>query len=76
MIVGTVRAAALPLSAAEVIRADAVNSTTDVKARMRHRPGITSAMQALHGADTCRITSVIDVKSARCELELLCKRAA
>ena len=74
VIVGTVWAAVLPLRAAEVIRADAVTNIMDVKVKMRYRPGITSAMQVLHGSDTYEITSVIDVRSARRELELLCKR--
>ena len=48
----------------------------DVKVTLRYRPGITSAMKVTHGADTYRIESVIDVKSGRRELELLCKRVA
>lgn len=74
VIVGTCWASVHPLRGREIIAADAVASITDVRVRMRYRPGITSAMQVLHGSDTYEITSVIDVKSARRELELLCKR--
>ena len=53
-----------------------VASITDVRVRMRYRPGITAAMRVLHGSDTYRIESVANVNSADRELELMCKRVA
>ncbi len=69
-------AAVYPLRGREIVAADAVASITDVRVILRYRPGITPAMRVQHGADTYRIESVIDVKSGRRELELLCKRVA
>ena len=74
--VATVWAAVRPLRANDLIRADALTNIMDVKVTLRYRPGITSAMKVTHGADTYRIESVVDVKSGRRELELLCKRVA
>jgi hypothetical protein len=41
--------------------------------RLRYRPGITSADRVIHGAVTYNITAVIDIRSARRELHLMCR---
>lgn len=74
--VATVWAAVRPLRANDLIRANAITNIMDAKVVLRYRPGITSAMKVQHGTDTYSIESVIDVKSGRRELELLCKKAA
>ena len=74
--VAAVWAAVRPLRGREIIAADAVAAISDVRVIIRYRPGITSAMRVQHGTDTYGIESVIDVKSGRRELELLCKRVA
>ncbi|WP_299195750.1 phage head closure protein [uncultured Amphritea sp.] len=46
--------------------------TNDVTVIIRYRPGITTAMQVAHGADTYEITAVIPDERKR-ELRLVCK---
>ena len=67
-------AAVMPLRGREIIAADAVAAITDVRVIIRYRPGITPAMRVQHGTDTYSIATVINVKSANREIELLCKR--
>ena len=69
-------AAVEPLRGKEVIRADAVASITDVLVKLRYRPGVLASMRIKHGSDTYSIATVINIKSANREAELLCKRVA
>ena len=69
-------AAVYPLRGREIVAADAVASITDVRVILRYRPSITPAMRVRHGSDTYSIATVINVKSANREIELLCKRVA
>lgn len=66
-------AAVEPLQGREFIAAMATQSETTARIRMRYRPGIDSTMRVKHGADTYGIEAVIHVKSARRELQLMCK---
>lgn len=67
-------AAVEPLRGREVIRADAVANITDVLVKLRYRPGVLASMRIKHGSDTYSIATVINIKSANREVELLCKR--
>jgi SPP1 family predicted phage head-tail adaptor len=69
----TVWAALEPLQGREYIAAAAITTEVQARLRMRYRPGITAAMRVLHGQDTYNITAVIHVKSARAELQLMCR---
>ena len=69
-------AAVEPLRGREVIRADAVANITDVLVKLRYRPGVLASMRIKHGSDTYSIATVINIKSANREVELLCKRVA
>jgi SPP1 family predicted phage head-tail adaptor len=71
--VATVWAQVAPLAGREFLAAAAVQSEVTAKITMRYRPGITSAMRVVHGADTYDITAVIHIKSARQELQLMCR---
>lgn len=69
-------AAVEPLRGRAVIRADAVANITDVLVKLRYRPGVLASMRIKHGSDTYSIATVINIKSANREVELLCKRVA
>lgn len=69
----SVWAAVEPLQGREYIAAQAVQSEVEARIRLRYRPGVTSAMRVIHGADTYSITSVIHVKSAKQELQIMCR---
>lgn len=70
----SVWAAVEPLSGREFIAAQAAMSETTARITMRWIPGIDSGMRVIHGADTYGIDTVIHLKSARRELQLMCKR--
>ena len=67
-------AAVEPLRGREYLAAQAIATETTTRIRMRYVPGIDSAMRVQHGADTYGIDACIHVKSARQELQLMCKR--
>ena len=69
-------AAVEPLRGREVIRAAAVAHITAVLVTLRYRPGVLASMRIKHGSDTYSIATVINIKSANREVELLCKRVA
>ena len=71
--VATVWAAVEPLQGREFIAAQAAVSEVSARIRMRYRPGITPAMRVVHGADVYGIEAVIHVRSAKRELQLMCK---
>lgn len=74
--VGTYWAAVEPLQGREYIAAQAAVSELSLRIRMRYVPGVVSTMRVRHGADTYGVQSVIHIKSARRELQLMCKRVA
>ena len=74
--IATVSAAVEPLRGREYLAAAAAVSELTARIRMRYRPGITSADRVVHGSTIYGITSVIHVKSARRELELMCRSFA
>ncbi len=63
-----------PLTGREYLAAGAMVSAVEVRVRMRYRPGINSSMRVIHDGETYGIGAVIHVKSARQELQLMCKR--
>ena len=69
----TVWAQVSPLQGREYLAAGALVSAVETRIRLRYRPGVTSAMRVLHGSDVYGIEAVIHVKSARQELQLMCK---
>ena len=71
--VATLWAEVSPLTGREYLAAGALVSAVETRIRLRYRPGVTSAMRVVHGADVYGIQSVIHVKSARQELQLMCK---
>ena len=71
--VAEVWAQVAPLVGREFIAASSVQSEVTARIRLRYRPGITSAMRVLHGPDVYGITATIHVKSAKRELQLMCK---
>ena len=70
---GTVWAAVEPQAGREFIAAGAQQSELTTKIRIRHRPGITSGDRVIHDGRLYDIQSVIDYRSARRELVLLCR---
>lgn len=67
-------AAVEPLQGREYMAAMAVVAEVTLRIRLRYVPGIDSTMRVKHGADTYGIQSVIHVKSAQRELQLMCRR--
>ena len=67
-------AAVEPLQGREYMAAMAVVAEVTVRIRLRYVPGVDSTMRVKHGADTYGIQSVIHVKSAQRELQLMCRR--
>lgn len=57
----------------EYIAAAAVQSEVTTRIRLRYRPGITSADRVSHDGKVYGITSVIDHRSDRRELILMCR---
>lgn len=70
---GTVWAAVAPVAGREFIAAGAAQSQLTTKIRIRHRPGITSGDRVTHGGRAYDIQSVIDYRSEKRELVLLCR---
>lgn len=62
-----------PLQGREFLAAAAITTEVTARITMRYRPGVTPAMRVVHGADLYNITAVIHVKSARAELQLMCR---
>lgn len=71
--VATVWAAVEPLTGREYIAASALISAVEARITLRYRPGVSSAMRVIHGADVYGIQSVIHVKSAKQVLQLMCR---
>lgn len=69
----TVWASVEPLQGREFFAAQALQSQTTVRIRMRYRPGVTSVMRVLWGGQIYDIESVIEPQSRRHELQLMCK---
>ncbi len=69
----TAWAAVEPLTGREYLAASALQSTVSTRIRLRYRPGITSADRVSHGGRVYNIESVIDVRSGKRELVLMCR---
>ena len=69
----SVWAAVEPQAGREFIAAGAQQSELTTKIRIRHRPGITSADRVIHDGTTYNIQSVIDYRSQKRELVLMCR---
>ena len=70
---GTVWAAVEPQAGREFVAAGAAQSELTTKIRIRHRPGITSGDRVIHDGRVYDIQSVIDYRSEKRQLVLLCK---
>lgn len=68
----TTWAAVEPLVGREFFAAGAGQSVVTTRIRLRYRPGITSADRVTHAGTIYNIQSVIDYKSAKRELVLMC----
>lgn len=69
----TVWAAVEPQAGREFVAAGAAQSELTTRIRLRYRPGITSADRVIHDGKTYNIASVIDYRSAKREIVLMCK---
>ena len=67
-------AAVEPLQGREYVAMMVAVSEVTARIRLRYVPGIDSTMRVKHGTDTYGIQSVIHVKSAQRELQLMCRR--
>ncbi|WPC65276.1 phage head closure protein [Rhodoferax ferrireducens] len=65
-------AAVEPLSGREYFAASAAQSSVTTRIKLRYKPGITSADRVIHDGTTYNIQSVINYKSAKRELVLMC----
>lgn len=72
-VLATVWAAVEPQAGREFIAAGAAQTELTTKVRIRYRPGITSADRVSHEGRVYDVQSVIDYRSARRELVLMCK---
>ncbi len=70
---GTVWAAVEPQAGREFVAAGALQSQLTTKIRVRHRPGITSGDRVTHNGRVYDIQSVVDYRSEKRELVLLCR---
>ena len=68
----TVWAAVEPLIGREYMAAAAMQSDVSTRIRMRYRPGITPADRVMHEGRAYGIESVIDIRSSKRELVLMC----
>lgn len=66
-------ASVLPISGREYFAAAAMQASVTTRVTMRFRPGITAADRIKHGDKVYGIESVIDHRSARRELVLMCR---
>ena len=71
--VATVWAVVEPLAGREYMAAQAAQSEIVARIRIRYRPGITSQDRVIHEGTTYNIKSVIDIRSGRRELVLMCR---
>ena len=62
-----------PQAGREFVAAGALQSELTTKIRIRYRPGITSADRVTHDGKVYDIASVIDYRSARRDLVLMCR---
>ena len=69
----TVWAAVEPLVGREYMAALQLQSDVTTRIRMRYRPGVLPTDRVLHEGHTYGIESVIDVRSQRRELVLMCR---
>ena len=69
----SVWAAVEPQAGREFVAAGAQQSELTTKIRIRHRPGITSADRVIHDGKVFNITSVVDYRSQKRELVLMCR---
>jgi SPP1 family predicted phage head-tail adaptor len=67
----TTWAAVEPLSGREYLSGLLPVATVTTRIRLRYRPGIKSTDRVMHEDTVYRIQSVIDIKSARHELQLM-----
>lgn len=74
--VATVRAAVVPLTGTERIRAMQTEANLTHRIEMRYRAGLTSAMRAVYAGRTFEIRAVIDVEERRREIHLLAEEVA
>ena len=70
---GTVWAAVEPQAGREFVAAGALQSQLTTKIRVRHRPGINSGDRVIHDGRVYDIQSVVDYRSEKRELVLMCK---
>lgn len=69
----TVWAAVEPQAGREFVAAGAAQSELTTKVRIRWRDGITTGDRLTHDGRVYNITSVVDYRSAKRELVLMCK---
>lgn len=69
----TVWAAVEPQAGREFVAAGAVQSQLTTKIRIRWRAGLTSGDRVTHEGKTYDVQSVIDYRSARREIVLMCR---
>jgi len=69
----TVWAAVEPQAGREFVAAGALQAELIVKVRIRYLAGITSADRVLHDGRTYNITAVVDYRTQKRELVLMCK---
>ena len=69
----TLWAAVEPLVGREYLAAMAVQSDVSTRVRMRYRPGVTAGDRLVHEGRVYGIESVVDVRSGRRELVLMCR---
>ena len=72
-LLASVWAAVEPQAGREFVAAGALQSELTTKIRIRYRPGITSADRVTHDGKVYDIASVIDYRSARRDLVLMCR---
>jgi len=71
--VGIVWAAVEPQAGREFVAAGALQAELIVKVRIRYLAGITSADRVTHDGRTYNITAVVDYRSEKRELVLMCR---
>lgn len=69
----TLWAAVEPQAGREFVAAGAAQSQLTTKIRIRYRPGIQSDDRVIHNGKAMNIQSVIDYRSQRRELVLMCR---
>jgi SPP1 family predicted phage head-tail adaptor len=60
------------LTGRELLAAQEVHSTVNVRIRMRYRPGVTSSMRVLCRGDSYNIEAVLRIDAVGVEMHLLC----